>query len=312
MSRRKNRYGGRKISITLKNVRYFIAVAEARSVAGASAVLNISQSAVTEAIKSLEGELGAPLFERHARGMVLNHAGHQFLRHAHQILESVREAKQALSIRPDALAGALNIGVTPLVTGYFLPALLDRYQRIFPKVVVNVIEDERPYIEHLLVNGELDAALLIVSQIENRQALDSSTVIQSSWRVWLPVSHRLCARESITLEELAEESLIIAKLEELEQSMRHVWSHAQGAPRHAIRTASIEAVRSLVANGAGATILPDMLYRPWSLEGERIESRAVVEPIPALEIGVAWRGGLTQSEATQNFLVVAQEYARMR
>jgi len=275
-------------------------------------MLNISQSAVTEAIKTLEADLGAILFERHARGMVLTHAGHQFLRHAHQILESVREAKQALSVRPDALAGSLNIGVTPLVTGYFLPALLDRYQRVFPKVSVNVVEDERPHIEHLLVNGELDVALLIVSQIENRQALNSYAVIQSNWRVWLPVSHRLCAQETVAFADLEGERVITAKLEELEVATRPLWDDARRQPSQVIRTASIEAVRSLVANGAGATILPDVLFRPWSLEGERIEWRPLRENVPALEIGVAWRGGLKRSEPTENFLVIAQEYARMR
>jgi len=281
-------------------------------VAGATVMLNISQSAVTEAIKTLEADLGAILFERHARGMVLTHAGHQFLRHAHQILESVREAKQALSVRPDALAGSLNIGVTPLVTGYFLPALLDRYQRVFPKVSVNVVEDERPHIEHLLVNGELDVALLIVSQIENRQALNSYAVIQSNWRVWLPVSHRLCAQETVAFADLEGERVITAKLEELEVATRPLWDDARRQPGQVIRTASIEAVRSLVANGAGATILPDVLFRPWSLEGERIEWRPLRENVPALEIGVAWRGGLKRSEPTENFLVIAQEYARMR
>ncbi|MET0546178.1 MAG: LysR substrate-binding domain-containing protein [Caulobacterales bacterium] len=295
----------------MKNVRYFIAVAEARSVAGATLLLNISQSAVTEAIKALETDLGAALFERHARGMVLTHAGHQFLRHAHQILESVREAKQALSIRPDALAGTLNIGVTPLVTGYFLPVLLDRYQRVFPKVKVHVVEDERPYIEHLLVNGEIDVALLMVSLIENRQALDAYPVIQSSWRVWLPVSHRLCEQEAVSAADLKDECLIMTRLEELEGATRPLWA-AVGQPQQIIRTASVEAVRSLVANGAGATILPDVLYRPWSLEGERIEWRPLKEAIPALEIGVAWRGGLKRTEPTENFLLVAQEYARMR
>jgi DNA-binding transcriptional LysR family regulator len=304
--------GAGAIAITIRNVRYFIAVAEARSVARAGVELNISQSAVTEAVKALEADLGAPLFERHARGMVLNHAGHQFLRHAHQILESVREAKEALQVRPDALSGALNIGVTPLVTGYFLPALLDRYQRVFPKVAVNVVEDERPYIEHLLVNGEIDVALLIVSQIENLQAVESASITASTWRVWLPVSHRLCAQETIALADMAEESLIIAKLEELEEPASHVWMSAHLRPRHAIRTASIEAVRSLVANGAGVTILPDVLYRPWSLEGERIEWRPIAEAFPPIEIGVAWRGGLEQTEPAQNFLIIAEEYARMR
>lgn len=112
------------MTITLRNLRYFTAVAEARSIAGATLLLNISPSAVTEAVRALETDLGTELFERHTRGMLLTHAGHQFLRHAHQILQSVREAQQALSIRPDTLSGELNIGVTPLVTGYILPVEL--------------------------------------------------------------------------------------------------------------------------------------------------------------------------------------------
>ena len=108
------------------------------------------------------------------------------------------------------------------------------------------------------------------------------------------------------------ECLIVAKLEELEESTRRVWEGAHVEPRQSIRTSSIEAVRSLVGNGAGTTILPDVLYRPWSLEGERIEWRTVAEPMPALEIGVAWRDGLSHSEVMQNFLVVAHEYARVR
>ena len=120
------------MALSLKTIRYFIAVAEAESITGATQSLNISQSVVTEAIKTLESDLGASLFQRHARGMVLTHAGHQFLRHAHQIMAAVRNAQQALSARPDTMAGQLNVGVTSLVTGYYLPYLLDRYRRVFP------------------------------------------------------------------------------------------------------------------------------------------------------------------------------------
>jgi DNA-binding transcriptional LysR family regulator len=102
--------------------------------------------------------------------MSLTHAGYQFLRHAHQILASVRHAREALSTRPDAVTGQLNIGVTSLVCGYFLPYLLERFRSTFPQVEVRVVEDQRDYIEHLLVNGELDAAVFIVSNVQNRQA----------------------------------------------------------------------------------------------------------------------------------------------
>jgi DNA-binding transcriptional LysR family regulator len=300
------------MAITIRSLRYFVAVCEARSVAGAAQLVSISQSAVTEAVKELEQDLGIVLFERHARGMGLTHAGHQFLRHAHGILASVREAKEALSVRPDTLTGTLNIGVTPLLTGYFLPQLLERYRRVFPKVAVRVIEDQRSYLEHLLVNGEVDIALLMVSQLQNRLALDSSVIIHSTWCVWLPVNHPLCKVNSVPLAELVAEQIIVTKLEELEDATQACWADARLEPDVTMRTSSIEAVRSLVARGLGVTILPDIFYRPWSLEGERIEWRPIKENMPPLEVGLVWRGGSTLSEPTQNFLVVAQEQAHTR
>ncbi|TIN54862.1 MAG: LysR family transcriptional regulator, partial [Mesorhizobium sp.] len=58
--------------------------------------------------------------------------------------------------------------------------------------------------------------------------------------------------------------------------------------RAVLTTSSVEAVRSLVAAGMGVTVLSDMVYRPWSLEGQRIEVRGLVEPIPTMDVGLAW------------------------
>jgi DNA-binding transcriptional LysR family regulator len=298
------------MAISLKNIRYFISVADAESVTGASQTLNISPSVLTEAIKSLESDLATSLFQRHARGMVLTHAGHQFLSHAHQILAAVRNAEQALSARPDTMTGSLNIGVTSLVTGYFLPYLLGRYRRMFPKVEIKLIEDQREYIEHLLVNGELDAAVLIVSNLQNRQALESEVLVESPYRLWLPQNHPLCELGSIAIEEMADEPLVLLKLDELEDSTTASWRQTGRRPNVVLRTESVEAARSLVASGAGLTILPDMLYRPWSLDGDRLEARSVMEPMPSLQVGVAWRRGSQLSETTKNFILVAREHSR--
>jgi DNA-binding transcriptional LysR family regulator len=300
------------MTISLKNIRYFIAVAEAESITGATLTLHISQSVVTEAIKTLEADLGVTLFQRHARGMVLTHAGHQFLRHAHTILAAVKNAQQALSARPDAMAGAVSIGVTSLVCGYFLPYLLDRYRRVFPGVAVRVVEDQREYLEHLLVNGELDVAVLLVSNVENHQALECEPLLESPWRAWLPASHPLLAQSQIALASLADEPLVQLRSDALEQPTQHIRRATGVRPRRVIQTTSVEAVRSLVATGAGLCVLPDMLYRPWSLEGDRLEMRPIVDPIPPVEVGLAWRRGSGMSEAAQNFLVIAREHSRLR
>lgn len=298
------------MSLSVKSVRYFIAVAEAESITGATQTLNISQSVITEAVKSLEAELGVQLFVRHARGMELTHAGHQFLRHAHQILTAVRNAQQALSARPDSKTGVLNIGVTSLMTGYFLPYLLDHYKRVYPKVEVRVIEDQRDYIEHLLVNGELDVAVLIVSNVENSQAIETEALIKTAWRLWLPANHSLRGLGSISLQEIADDAMIMLKVDELEDNTTAFWRAAGLRPNTVIRTASVEAVRSLVATGAGLAILPDVLYRPWSLDGDRIEVRKILGELPTVDIGIAWRRGLRLPEMVRHFLIVAHEYSR--
>jgi len=160
------------MSITLRQITYFLATAESGSVSAAAASVGISQSAITAGILALEEQTGAVLFERHSKGVSLTYEGHQFLRHARLITAAVADARRALAARPRTVTGSLNLGVTSLVAGYFLADLLARFRRVFPNVQVQVVEDERPYIEHLLINGELHLALMLVSNLDNRDALD--------------------------------------------------------------------------------------------------------------------------------------------
>lgn len=287
---------------SFKSIRYFIAVAESGSISAAIHELGVSQSVVSQAIAQVEADLGTLLFDRRARGMTLTHAGHQFLRHAHQIEVAMRNAREALSSRPHTVTGHLNIGVTSLMVGYYLPFLLDRFRRVFPRITVQITEDRRDYLEHSLVSGELDVALIVVSQLQNRSALQTETILRSGWRAWFAVNHRLTEETSIATDDLAQQPLILLQADELGDSATARWSSAGVEPNILIRTSSVEAVRSLVATGAGCTVLPDMLYRPWSLEGDRIEARALSQPLPQLEVGLVWRKGAQQPEALRNFL----------
>jgi DNA-binding transcriptional LysR family regulator len=68
----------------------------------------------------------------------------------------------------------------------------------------------------------------------------------------------------------------------------------------------VEAVRSLVATGAGVALLPDLVYRPWSLEGDRIDSRDVSGSLPMVQVGVVWRKGSTLPRTARDFIAIAQ------
>jgi DNA-binding transcriptional LysR family regulator len=294
------------MAFTLRQLQYFVAVAEQGAVSRAAQGLSISQSAVTEAIKELEGDLGVELFERHPRGLTITHKGNQFLRHATKILADVSDARRSFSGDPEVQTGRLQLGVTSLVAGYVLSDLLARYRRAFPAVEVSAIEDNGDYLEHLLVGGELDVAVMVISHLRDRMALQAEILEVSPFRLWLPLGHRLVGADAIALSDLSPEPLIMLTIDEIEESTGKLLAALGTRPHVAFRTRSVEAVRSLVATGAGVALLPDLVYRPWSLEGDRIESRDISGALPVVQVGMVWRRGSELSRTARDFIALAQ------
>ncbi len=294
------------MAFTLRQLQFFIAAAEQGSVSGAARALSISQSSVTEAIRALEDDLGVTLFDRQARGIDITHKGSAFLRHARQILADVATARTTFVDDAETATGRLSLGVTSLVAGYVLSDILSRFRRAYPQVELNVIEDNGDYLQHLLIGGELDVAVLLTSSVKDRMALHVETLLVSPYRLWLPLAHPLAQQEAITLDQLAGQPLIQLMVDEIEESTRLLMAALAVKPQIAFRTRSVEAVRSLVATGAGLAILPSLVYRPWSLEGDRIEIRDVSGDLPSVQVGLAWRRGAPLAPPALNFIRSAQ------
>src|SRR5262245_19754563 len=299
------------MAFTIRQLQFFVAVAEQGSVSRAAQSLSISQSSVTEAIKELEGDLGVSLFERHPRGLNITHKGHQFLRHATKILAGVSDARR--SFEGEATSGGrLHLGVTSLVAGYVLSDILARYRRAFPGVEVSAIEDNGDYLEHLLIGGELDVAVMVISNLRDRMALQAELIEVWAYRLWLPLGHHLAAADIIGIQDIGREPLIMLTVDEIEENTGKLLVALGARPHVAFRTRSVEAVRSLVATGAGIALLPDLVYRPWSLEGDRIEQRDVSSSLPVVQVGMVWRRGSGLPQAARDFIGIAQSQRSMR
>lgn len=275
------------MSLSLRQIRYFIATAEAGQVSQAAVNLSISQSAVTTAIKDLEETVGAGLFERTPHGMELTAAGRRFLSQAYEILQKVDEATK-LNLVTDAVTGTLSIATTYTVIGYFLPFHIERMKRQFPGIDIQLFELNRESVEEGLLANRYDIAVMLTSNILNPE-LTTEKLLSSQRRLWVPARHRLLAEENVGLKEVAEENYIMLTVDEASHSSLKYWSQTPYLPKITLRTSSVEAVRSLVANSQGVAILSDMVHRPWSLEGRRIETISLVDPIPSMDVGLAWR-----------------------
>ena len=246
------------------------------------------------------------MFARHARGVVLTCEGQQFLRHARKIIEAVNDIRGSVGQERTSVSGRLMVGATPTVTGYFLPDLLARYRQALPEVQVVVVEEKSDYVEHLLVNGELDLAILIVPGLTRPEALDHDVLLRSEMRVWMAPAHRLSNQDSFSLADLADQPLIDINREELQLVSNAVWACQPVHRRPAYRSASVEAIRGLVGTNAEIAILPDLPYRPWSLDGDRVLAKRSRDTLPTVDIGLVWRRLSRRSEAADLFMETAR------
>jgi DNA-binding transcriptional LysR family regulator len=289
-------------SVTLRQIRYFIAVAETGKISAAAAMVYVSPSVVTEAIADLEALAEVQLFTRLPRGLELTYEGHSFLAHARNILSTVEGAGAAVLRSDSEVEGIVRLAVTITVMGYFLAPFLARFQRMFPNIEVRVIEAMRSDIEKGLLKEDYDLAVMLSSNLTERKHLLTHTLVNSMRRLWLPSGHALLRADVVTLKDVALLPYIQLLIDDAERSTADYWRRHKLAPNIAVRTESVEAIRSLIANGQGVTILSDMMYRPWSLEGDRVEVREIAADIPMMTTGVVWQRSRRLSEASQTFL----------
>jgi len=297
------RIGGHTLSthITLRQIEYFISVADTGQISRSSSLCNVSQSSMTIALQKLEESVGVELLLRHAKGVRLSEAGERFLRHVQQASRSIEDAVSAAQEEPVEISGRVRVGMTDTISAYLLPSLITTLNQRFSDLVIEVVERSREEIEEALVKGTLELGLLLVSNVTPADDLAFEVVLRSPRRLWTAPDHPLQAAERVTLEDVAKERFLLLDMDGHIATVNRYWRHYGLAPQVHMQSRSIEAVRSLVAVNHGVTILSDLVYRPWSLEGRRISRRDINADLPTMDIGAVWREGNSLTPQAQAF-----------
>ena len=281
--------------LTLKKMKYFLAVAGAGKITAAAHEIHVSPAVITASIRQMEDFLSVKLFDREQRGMRLTVEGDRFRNYCERTLSLVNDAAWALQ-KTSHLTGELAIAASPAVQAYFLPPLLSRFRRLFPMVQVALLELGREEIERRVVDGRLDAGIVLVSNVRKRQRLEVLTLISSRRTLWCDANHRFSEMKTVPIAEIAKEPYIQLTVDETEQNTQMFFTRHGEKPRQHLRTETVEAVREYVAQGEGVTILSEMLFCPWSQDGDRILSRPVEEAIPHMKIGFICRKGRQEAK----------------
>lgn len=279
------------IRFTLRQLQYFAAAARTGQLSLAAAEAHVTQSTMTSAIAELERVLGATLFERGRSGVTLTHEGHLFLQHAQSVLDAAADAARHPFEDRRGIGGRLEVAASYTVLGYYLLPFVAKFQQRHPAAEVVPIERDRAQIEAAIEAGELELAVALTSNLADPKRLHRRSLARSRRQLWVAPGHPLAELAEVALADVAPYAYVLPALDDGEAAARAYWQAAGLAPQRFLRTTSMEAVREMVALGLGVTILSDMVYRPWSLEGRRLHAVPLREPIPPMEVGLVWRRG---------------------
>ena len=144
------------MSITLRQLEIFIAVAETAQVTKASKKLFVTQSAVSMALAELENQLGGSLFDRHGRSLLLNARGRYLLPLSKDITAQVSSIETIMSERNDTLVGEINVVASSALGNYILPYLIGAFKKAHPKVLINLHVYNTKIAESMISDGVSD------------------------------------------------------------------------------------------------------------------------------------------------------------
>lgn len=268
----------------LRQLEYFVAVAEERNFTRAAERVHISQSGVSAQIRSLERELGAELFDRSARTATLTVAGKAALEHARAALASAEALTQAVGEVTDLIRGELTIG---MVVGCTVTPLFDAlagFHRAHPGVELTLIEDNSDRLLDSIRDGTVDLALIGAAAAPTD--LESITVVSEPLVVMAPGDHPLTRRRRVTLRDVCADTVVCMPPG---TGLRTVFDNACTAagltPRIALQAGASDAIADLAARGLGVAILSESMAAAYpDLVARRIDDA----PAPAL-LALVWK-----------------------
>jgi LysR family transcriptional activator of glutamate synthase operon len=243
----------------MKQVKYFLTVAEMGSFSAAADNLYISQSSLSKQIMALEKELGFALFDRSKRLIVLTEAGATFRKYARRLNDEYEEMFDNLKQYKRALS--LSIVAIPVIAQYGITSYIAQFQSAYPNVQLMLEEREASTILPALNNHQFDLAFIRDNYLDTEQYL-LLEVDRDKFVIALPSRHALAARTSISLHEIANENFIMFdKGTVVHELAVDACRRAGFEPRIFYASLRVESILGLVASQSGVALVMEKIFQ---------------------------------------------------
>jgi LysR family transcriptional regulator, regulator of abg operon len=292
----------------LNQFRDVVAIAERGSLRAAARHLGLAQPALTRSVHELERELGAPLFERGARGMTLTVIGQAFLRRARFMMNEVRHAKEEAEQFGGATSGTVIVGLSIAPHIGILPKVLTPFRTRFPEVQLHIIEGQYPPLEAGLKEGRVDIYVGPLPERALPADLVRETLFDNTRIVLGRAGHPLA--KATSLRDLKDAEWATTSITDAaEEEMGDIFArHRVSPPRLALRSQSALTLLVSLAYSDLLAMVP-VQWADFPVTAHMLAPIAVKEPLPAPPIAIVRRGGLPLTPAAEFFVDLVRRAA---
>ncbi|WP_187430124.1 Hydrogen peroxide-inducible genes activator [Roseobacter fucihabitans] len=273
---------------TLRQLQYFVAVADYNAFGAAAHALAVSQPSLSKQLAIMEEELGSALFERTSRRVTLTPLGRLLLDRARVILKEMREFRAIAKGSIGLFGDRLSIGVLPSIGAYFMPIANRRLHQLFPDLRLVVQEGATVQLLELLHAGKVDA---VIGTPHGAPELQSIPLFAET--LWIcAASDDPLSRETtpVTTADLKGRPLLALSPEfKLADVVERLAAEAGAYVSHDYQGGSLDAVRQMAVMGAGVAVLPSLYALAEAVRDPEFVVRRIDHPLAVHEIALHWR-----------------------
>ncbi|MGH8736226.1 MAG: transcriptional regulator CynR [Burkholderiales bacterium] len=290
--------------MTLRAIRYFVAIAEQRSFTRAAELLFVSQPSLSQQIKLLEKSLRVQLLDRSGRNVRLTDAGEIYLRHARRILMELDAANLAINDVQDLNRGSLRLAMTP-ITDFLIRPLLESFNAHYPGITVSILEMSQNQIEAALIGGNeenIDIGIVFTDTFSSEarsNELEKHLLFVEKLVFAVGKAHHHAGQQvPMSLRSLEQESLALLSSKFALRRHVNVYFHDHHVSPHiALETNSVGVILDIVRHGRLVTVLPNMIVN----DQDGLYSISMQPELPHHTITMVCRKGTHKSAACRAF-----------
>lgn len=291
--------------MTLQQFEYIVALDEYRHYVKAAEHCFVSQPNLTMQVKKLEEEIGVRIFDRDKKPLQPTEIGKEVITRARQILRESRQLTEFVNHEKESLEGEYTIGIIPTLAPYLLPHFLPLFIKENPGVHLKIQELQTGQIISQLINGIIDIGLLVTPL--NETSLKEIPVFYEPFLLYLPENHRFFSEKLMLAEDLDPSEVLVLdeghcfREQALSICKRAKYSSAIGFE---YQSGSIEALKNLVQNGVGYTLVPELSVIN---ELNSIHTRRFTNPEPVREVSIVVHSSYIKESVISRLAATIQE-----